>query len=120
MGLTVTGIGVAPACTALIVTVRVPVAPRLRLVVAGTSETSLGRLAVTVTVLVALVPLRLAVSTAVPGVLADTEMVVLVCPAAMVTEAGTETILDALLESETVVALLCAALMVTVSVPVPP
>ena len=120
VGATVTGIGVALACTALMVTISVPVAPRLRLMVAGTSETIFGRVAVTVIVLVALVPLRLAVITAVPGVLADTGIDVLVWPAGTDTVAGTEAILEALVVSETVVALLCAALMVTVRFPVPP
>ena len=58
---------VALDCTALMLTVRLPMAPRLILVVGGSKETIVGRLGVTVMVLVALVPLRLAVMTAVPG-----------------------------------------------------
>jgi len=57
-------------------------------------------------VLVALVPFKLAVMTAVPGVLAETAMLVLICPAGTVTMAGTEAMLAALLVRATVVALL--------------
>ena len=119
-GKAVTWIGVALDCTALIVTVRVPVAPRLILVVGGSSETMVGRFGVTVMVLLALVPLRLAVMTAVPGVLAETAMGALVWPAGTVTVAGTEAMPVALLVSATVVFVLWAALMVTVRVPVAP
>ena len=119
-GTAVTCMVVALDCTALMVTIRLPVAPRLILVVGGSSETMVGRWGVTVIVLVALVPLRLAVMTAVPGVLAETAMGAVVCPAGTVTVAGTEAMPAALLVSVMVVGLDCAALIVTVRAPVPP
>ena len=111
---------VALDCTALILTVRDPLAPRSTLVVAGNRETMVGRFGVTVIVLCALLPLRLAVITAVPAVFAATAMGALVWPAGTVMVAGTEAIPATLLERVTVVALAWTALMVTVREPVPP
>ena len=79
-----------------------------------------GRLDVTVMVLLALVPLRLAVMTAVPGVLAETAIGAVVCPASTVMVAGTEAMPEALLVRVMTVFVLWAALIVTVRVPVAP
>src|SRR6266571_2230542 len=111
---------VAFGCAAEIVTVSVVVAPSVTGFVGGTSDTTVGWAGVTVTVLVALVPLRLAAICAVPGVLAETVMGALVWPASTVTVLGTNAIPGSVLVKATTVFVGCAALMVTVKVPEPP
>jgi hypothetical protein len=119
-GLADTATSVSTGCEAEIVTVSVVLAPSVTEFVGGRSDTTVGRAAVTVTVLVALVLLRLAVICAVPGVLAETVIGALVWPAGTVTLAGTEAIAESVLLKATTALVLCAALIATVNVPVPP
>jgi hypothetical protein len=107
-------------CDAEIVTVNIPVAPRVTGSVGGCSETTVGNAGVTVTVLIALVPLRLAVMSTVPGVFAVTVTGAVVWPVGITTLLGTEAIEGVVLVSVTLVSLSCAELIVTVNVPVAP
>jgi len=120
LGVALTVRRVAFGWAADIVTVSVVVAPSVTGFAGGRSDTTVGCAGVTVTVLLALVPLRLVVICAVPGVFALTEIDALVWPAGTVTVLGTKAMPDAVLFSDTVVVVSCAALIVTVKTPEPP
>src|SRR2546430_1709323 len=82
-------------------TVSVVVAPSVTGLAGGKSDTTVGKAGVTVTRLVTLEPFKLAVICAVPGVLAETVIDVLVWPAGTVTLLGTNAIPGAVLLSDT-------------------
>ncbi len=92
LGVAVTVSGVSVGCAAEIVAVKVTVPPRSTGLVGGRRDTIVGRFGVTVTLLLAVEPLRLAVIWAVPGVLAETLIGAVVCPAGIVTTPGTPAI----------------------------
>jgi hypothetical protein len=102
------------------VTVTEVVAPRVTELVAGRTETTVGGAGVTVMVLVALVPLRLAVICALPALLALTEMDASTWPPRTVTLFGTKATPGSLLLNATEVSVVWAELIVTVNVPDPP
>src|ERR1700682_2287212 len=83
---------VAEDCAAEIVRVSVALAPSVTVEIGGTSDTTVGSNGVTVTWLTALVPLRLAVMSLVPGEIAPMAIGALTCPASTVTEGGADAI----------------------------
>ncbi len=86
----------------------------------GTSDTTEGGAAVTVTWLEAEEPFKLAVTCAVPGETAATGTAALTAPAGTVTLASTKATPELPLASATWVGVACAAEIVTVSVPLAP
>jgi hypothetical protein len=114
------GTTVSVPCAALMVTVRVPLAPWVTLSVAGRRLVSVGPAGKTVMVLWRVRPLRAAVMVATPGVATVTGIGTATRPAGTATEAGTEPTAGALLVRVIVVALDCGALMVAVRVPLLP
>lgn len=89
LGLADTAMTVSVGCAEEIATVTDVVAPKVTELVGGSNEITVGGAGVTVTVLAALVPLRLAVICALPGLLAVTEIGASKWPAGTVTLLGT-------------------------------
>src|SRR6266849_5448853 len=112
-GVALNGTTVLVLCAAEIVSVRVVLAPRVAVDVAGTRETTVGAAGLTVIWLETEEPFRLAVICAVPGETPVTGTGALTCPASTVTEDATEAMFALLLASKTCVSAVCAAEIVT-------
>jgi hypothetical protein len=98
----------------------VVLAPFVTVEVAGTSDTTVGAAALTVTWLEAEEPFKLAVICAVPGETPVTGTEALSCPAGTVTEDATEATPELVLASVTSVPAVCAEEIVTVRLPLAP
>src|SRR5712691_536091 len=117
---TESAIGVLVDCAALILTVKLLVAPTFIVKLTGSSAVTATGGATTLTIAEAVVPFRLAVMPAWPSASVPTTTGALVCPASTVTCAAIDTIPAGVADSETTVLVLCAAEIVSVSVVLAP
>src|SRR5712691_8777835 len=117
---TESAIWVLVVCAALILTVKLLVAPTFMEKVAGSSAVTATGGATTLTTAEAVVPFKLAVMPAWPSASVPTATGAVVCPANTVTCAGIDTIPVGVADRETIVLVLCAAEMVSVSVVLAP
>src|SRR5438309_6843631 len=112
--------GVLVDCAALILTVKLPVAPTFIVNVAGSSAVTATGGATTLTTAEAVVPFKLAVMPAWPSASVPTATGAVVCPASTVTCVEIDTIPVGVADMETTVLVLCAAEIVSVRVVLAP
>src|SRR2546425_1129231 len=117
---TASAIGVLVDCAALILTVKLLVAPTFMVKLAGSNAVTATGGATTLTIAEAVLPFKLAVMPAWPSASVPTATGALVCPASTVTCAGIDAIPVGVAESGTSVSVLCAAEIVSVSVVLAP